>query len=177
MDSPIFAQAEALIQIGKISEARALLEDLVFHEPKNDQAWVLLSDVVGHRNEVVDCLHQALAANPNNSAARQRLDELVPPSAPLPPKQDLTKIPPDLSLPELNVEPDLKSSAVLQPDKLHLLELVRQDPTNDAAWLKLADQAESSQDEAEYLRHAIAANPYNTIAKLRLKKINDHIPT
>ncbi len=171
MEKSHLLQAEEAIQRDDILRARDLLEDLIFHEPRNDRAWMLLSTVVEHRNEQVDCLRQALSINPDNTEARELLDELEPPPAPLPEKPGLDQLSPELSLPAIEASPDLRSRSVMKPDKQHLIELVQQDPVNEAAWLKLADQAESPQEEAECLRRAITANPYNTVAKLRLRRL------
>jgi hypothetical protein len=171
MENAVLLQAEEAIERKEILKARGLLEDLVFNEPRNDQAWLLLSTVVEHRNEQIDCLRKALSINPNNSEAREMMDELAPPPGPLPEMPKPEQLPPEIVLPASLNSSDLHTGGVLQPDKQRLLELVRQDPANEAAWLKLADQAATDQEEADCLRRAIAANPYNTVARLRLSRL------
>jgi hypothetical protein len=57
--------------------ARKLLDELIFFEPGNEEAWLLLSKVVDDLNEVSDCLQHVLGLNPSNQAARQKYDELL----------------------------------------------------------------------------------------------------
>jgi hypothetical protein len=57
--------------------ARKLLDELIFFEPDNEEAWLLLSKVVDDLNEVSDCLQHVLALNPNHQAARAKYDELL----------------------------------------------------------------------------------------------------
>ncbi len=73
----LFTRAsEALTRKDKPT-ARKLLDELIFFEPDNEEAWLLLSKVVDHLNEVSDCLQHVLALNPHNQAARQKYDELL----------------------------------------------------------------------------------------------------
>ncbi len=73
----LFTRAsEALTRKDKPT-ARKLLDELIFFEPDNAEAWLLLSKVVDHLNEVSDCLQHVLALNPNHPVARQKYDELL----------------------------------------------------------------------------------------------------
>jgi tetratricopeptide (TPR) repeat protein len=57
-------------------EARERLDAIIVTEPNNESAWLQLAEVVDYPNEAVNCLEQALAINPNNIAASQKLKQL-----------------------------------------------------------------------------------------------------
>ncbi len=73
----LFARASEAAARKDKPTAKKLLDELIFHEPGNEEAWLLLSKVVDHLNEVSDCLQHILALNPHNQAARQKYDELL----------------------------------------------------------------------------------------------------
>jgi len=73
----LFARATAAVGRKDKPSARKLLDELIFFEPENEEAWLLLSKVVDDLNEVSDCLQHVLALNPNNQAARQKYDDLL----------------------------------------------------------------------------------------------------
>ncbi len=73
----LYAQASEAIQRKDRLTARKLLDELIFHEPNNEQAWLLLAEAVEHLNEKTDCLQHALAINPQNQVTRQKYDELL----------------------------------------------------------------------------------------------------
>jgi len=77
-DKPsLFVKASEAAARKDKSTARKLLDELIFFEPGNEEAWLLLSKVVDDRNEVSDCLQHVLALNPNHQAAREKYDELL----------------------------------------------------------------------------------------------------
>ena len=73
----LYAQANAAVGRKDKPTARKLLDELIFFEPGNEEAWLLLSKVVDDLNEVSDCLQHVLALNPNHAVARQKYDELL----------------------------------------------------------------------------------------------------
>jgi len=75
--NPLYAQASQAAANGDKDTARSLLDKLIVDQPDNAQAWLLLADMVDDLNEVYDCLHQVLAIDPQNQAARQKLDALL----------------------------------------------------------------------------------------------------
>jgi len=75
--NPLYAQASQAAASGDKVAARSLLDELIFEQPDNEQAWLLLADMVEDLNEVYDCLQHVLAINPQNQAARQKLDALL----------------------------------------------------------------------------------------------------
>jgi len=75
-DSPsLYARASEAAGHGDKLTAKNLLDELIFNEPNNEQAWLLLSGVVDDANEVSDCLQHALAINPQDQVAQQKYEE------------------------------------------------------------------------------------------------------
>jgi predicted Zn-dependent protease len=68
----LYEQAEAAVAKGDKAGARTLLDDLIVNQPGNEQAWLLLAELVDDRNEIIDCLQHVLAINPQNAAAQQK---------------------------------------------------------------------------------------------------------
>jgi hypothetical protein len=60
----------------KADEALALLKQVVELEPRNETAWLWLSDVVGTDEQRIVCLENVLAINPRNEAAQRGLSIL-----------------------------------------------------------------------------------------------------
>jgi hypothetical protein len=73
----LLAQAGAAAGRKDKLTARKLLDELVFYEPGNEQAWLLLAEMVDDLNEVTDCLQHALAINPHNQATRDKYENLL----------------------------------------------------------------------------------------------------
>jgi predicted Zn-dependent protease len=77
-DSPSFYdQAKNAAARGDKATAKTLLDELVFNEPENEPAWLLLADMVEDLNEVSDCLQHALALNPQDAVAQQKYADLL----------------------------------------------------------------------------------------------------
>jgi len=76
-DSSLFTRASQAAANGDKDTARNLLDELIVNQPDNEQAWLLLADMVEDLNEVDDCLQHVLAINPQNQAARQKLATLL----------------------------------------------------------------------------------------------------
>lgn len=71
---------------GDYDHARMLLEEALYDEPDNLDAWFLLADLAEDRDEALQCYQMVLEASPGNWIAQQRLKLLfsnpVPESAP-----------------------------------------------------------------------------------------------
>lgn len=74
------ASANELLQRGmkaakarQVAEALGLLKQLVELEPRNEMAWLWLSEVVGTDEHRIVCLENVLAINPDNQAAQKGL--------------------------------------------------------------------------------------------------------
>jgi hypothetical protein len=66
-------QAARLIKKGERAEARSVLEELTRTEPDNEQAWLLMFNVLDDPQEKYDCLKQAARINPHGPVAREKL--------------------------------------------------------------------------------------------------------
>lgn len=69
----LLTQAIEAFNIGDKNRAKALLDELIIHEPANEEAWLLLAEVVEAPNEARDCLAQELKINPDNTQAREKM--------------------------------------------------------------------------------------------------------
>ncbi len=77
-------QAEQLIESGKLAEAKILLIRLIKNNPRDAQAWYLLSFVVTDSAQQQDSLRRAVNLDPSNDLARSRLAALTGGPAPTP---------------------------------------------------------------------------------------------
>ena len=73
--SSLYVRASEAAGRGDKLTAKNLLDELMLNDPNNEQAWLLLSDLVEDLNEVADCLQHALAINPQDQVARQKYEE------------------------------------------------------------------------------------------------------
>jgi hypothetical protein len=69
-------QAARLITRGELASARKVLAAYLKMHPSSDDAWLLLSLAVVDPVRQVQCLEKALAINPENQRARQRLKSI-----------------------------------------------------------------------------------------------------
>ena len=74
-------EAIQAIRAGDRSRGRRLLLDVVRADERNEPAWLWLSDALDDPADQVMALENALALNPGNTAARQRLATLQPASS------------------------------------------------------------------------------------------------
>jgi predicted Zn-dependent protease len=73
----LYARASQAAAGGDKVTAKSLLDELIVDQPDNAPAWLLLADMVEDLNEVYDCLQQVLVIDPQNQAARQKLEALL----------------------------------------------------------------------------------------------------
>ena len=71
MDEAISAQ-----QKGQTEQAIKILEIITLKEPDNEEAWMQLSRLVKHPWQEAKCLNKLILINPDNRAARQRLEQV-----------------------------------------------------------------------------------------------------
>lgn len=67
---------------GDYDHARMLLEEALYDEPDNLDAWFLLADLAEDRDEALQCYQMILEASPGNWVAQQRLKLLFSNPAP-----------------------------------------------------------------------------------------------
>jgi hypothetical protein len=72
-------QAREYVVKGKKLEARNLLRRIIQTDNRNEQAWLLFSQVAEKQEHEIQCLEIVLKINPNNEQARKRLSLLRPP--------------------------------------------------------------------------------------------------
>jgi tetratricopeptide (TPR) repeat protein len=70
----LFEQAMAAIKADRHELARQLLMQVVRANPRHEQAWLWLAGVVEELDQAIDCLHNVLVLNPNNTQAKEWLD-------------------------------------------------------------------------------------------------------
>lgn len=68
-------EAKAAADQNKFELARKILNSIIQQDPQNAQAWMVMSEVVDNPTHAVQCLEQVLKLEPNNSLARQKLDQ------------------------------------------------------------------------------------------------------
>lgn len=68
--------AIAALRAGDRNECRRLLFLATNADPRNETAWLMLSDLMETRYERIDCLEKVLNINPDNIEARAALEEL-----------------------------------------------------------------------------------------------------
>src|SRR5436309_723205 len=76
MSSDKLGSAIELARSGDKAGARRLLESILQQEPRNETAWIWMTDVVGTDLEKRVCLKQILSFNPNNFIAKEGLRQL-----------------------------------------------------------------------------------------------------
>ena len=74
-----------LINIGEVQHAKRALGKIVYTDPSNTEAWLLLASILDRPDQQADCYRQVLKLDPDNHEARQRLlslsmDQLPPKS-------------------------------------------------------------------------------------------------
>ena len=182
----LYSQAVEAIKNGQKKQARRFLHELVVKEPGNEAAWLLLSEVVENRNELVDCLVQVVTINHQNQTALEKLKQISPRSIPnfnLVTVREINAAMssnPGLQIESIQVPDDIDikwidkhqaSSSEIKPDISNLRQLVKLDPNNEEAWIQLSKQVSDPAEAADCLRHALTINPYNTVAKMRLAQL------
>ncbi|HEX9922677.1 MAG TPA: winged helix-turn-helix domain-containing protein [Anaerolineae bacterium] len=81
-------QAIAAIKARDMEKGRQLLTQVVKADPRNEAAWLWMTEVVERDVDRIMCLRNALKINPNNDAVKKRLAALEQPSEPPPLSQE-----------------------------------------------------------------------------------------
>jgi len=69
-------RAISLIKSGQKKQGGKILVELVKQQPKNESAWLWLSDCVNDNKQKIFCLNRALEINPNNNEVRKVIQKL-----------------------------------------------------------------------------------------------------
>lgn len=70
------SQAESFIRHNQTGDARKILGEILREDTKNEEAWILSSQVSDKPEQVLYCLHRAIEINPTSSRARILLEQL-----------------------------------------------------------------------------------------------------
>jgi DNA-binding response OmpR family regulator len=81
-------QAIAAIKARDMEKGRQLLTQVVKADPRNEAAWLWMTEVVERDVDRIMCLRNALKINPNNDAVKKRLAALEQSSESSPPLQE-----------------------------------------------------------------------------------------
>lgn len=84
-------QAITAIKAGDKAAGKQLLIEVIKADPRNETAWLWMTQCVSTNEERVKCLQNALKINPNNEKARQALATLSTPD--IPPESPITHRP------------------------------------------------------------------------------------
>jgi len=90
--SNILQEAITAIKSGDKETGKKLLTDILRSDPRNEYAWLWMTQVVNTDDERIKCLQNALKINPNNENAKRGLADLqqkqtLPRSTPTPVQQ------------------------------------------------------------------------------------------
>lgn len=91
------SQADRAAREGRLEDAQAILINIVVREPRNDEAWLLLANVLTDPERKLECLRRALEIAPHNSAIRRAIEELQASLAPGRSEAQPTSTPPQTS--------------------------------------------------------------------------------
>ncbi len=148
MSADLIREAVELAKAGRRSDARAIVTRLLRSDPDNAAAWVVMAQVVGNRQQAIDCLKNVLRLEPNHpwatlhlerlkaqeAADRQAAQRAAPPPAAEPAPPEPAPAAPDL--PELSLEdlggfvpPSAAAGAEMELDPLAGTQRVRRAPS------------------------------------------------
>jgi DNA helicase-2/ATP-dependent DNA helicase PcrA len=84
MGSKLTQLGKDALEAGDRTKARQLFAMALRQNPKDEQAWLLMADLVETPGQRIECLKRVLAINPHNAAARAGLTALKIPGSPDP---------------------------------------------------------------------------------------------
>jgi hypothetical protein len=76
LDLHAFDEARSALQAGDRARARSILIGLLKDNPRNEQAWFLLSKTLSKTEDVLYCLERVLQIDPHHEDARQAISSL-----------------------------------------------------------------------------------------------------
>lgn len=131
---------------GHKAEARPLLRAVTESEPSNELAWLWLAGVAESPHDAMAALQRVLAINPTNPQALRGLTSTR------------------LQIGIAEAKAGRKRTA-----RRYLLDVARQEPHNELAWLWLGGVAETPQDAVGNLTRVLEINPANDHARQGLR--------
>ena len=80
---PILQDGQNAIAQGNLQQARLIFEAILQEDPRDEDAWLALGDVLTETEDKRICYENALKINKDNQAAREALRNLEPQADPL----------------------------------------------------------------------------------------------
>lgn len=75
-ESEWMTQARRAVREERLDDAQGLLVNIIVQEPRNDEAWLMLADLVTDAQRKMECLEHARRINPSNPAVRRAITAL-----------------------------------------------------------------------------------------------------
>lgn len=75
-ESELMMQARRAVREERSDDAQGLLINVIIQEPRNDEAWLMLADLVQDAQRKMECLEHARRINPSNPAVRRAIASL-----------------------------------------------------------------------------------------------------
>ena len=157
MISESLREAITAVQSGNRNEAQELLLALVREDPRNEMAWLWLSDVMDNVDDRIIALENAIAINPQRTQTHKRLAQ-VRQEAGVPVNGD-------------NEESGVWENGRRQETYRDLICQVQHAPDDAAAWFGLSQLVDSVEDEIIFLERVVKHNPAHNEARVRLTQL------
>lgn len=161
--SSLFNDAVAAARAGQRKTARDLLLQLVEDDPEHEMAWLWLAELVDDLDDKIIALENALTINPNRPKVRERLTQLLDEREQQAAAEPLGPYEEALDLLRLGYRREARNT---------LMELVREDPHHEQAWLTLSTLVEDVTDQIIALENVLDINPNNVEAQTRLTELH-----
>jgi hypothetical protein len=97
---PTLADGRNAIDQGNLQQARLIFEAILQENPRSEEAWLGLAEVLTETEDKRICLENVLKINKNNRAAREALRSLEPQADPLVDALRIKTTPPEESPPD-----------------------------------------------------------------------------
>lgn len=167
----LFREAVKAARAGERLRARDLLLELVEGEPRNEMAWLWLSELVDDPEDKIIALENVLTINPGRPLARQRLEQL---------REQRTQAAPQQSQRDLYAEARAAVKGGRRQEGRDLLrQLVAREPDHERAWLALSRLVDGIEEQMIALENVLRLNPNNDQAQIRLTQLqlthDDHL--
>ncbi len=164
----LFFQAKIALRKGRYLEARDLLLSLVERDARNEEVWMLLSDLVEDDEDKVIALENVLVLNPDNVSAQKRL-------AVLDQNKEARFV---IKAERAQVQVQIAQSLIIKNRHREaldiLLKVVKYYGGNETAWLLLSELQPDATAQFIALQRVLAINPKNRKAKMRLADLKQY---
>lgn len=157
-ESEWMAQARRALREERLDDAQGILVNVVVQEPSNDEAWLMLAELIRDPERKMECLENARRIDPRNPATQRAIQALQAEIAqvafgqtPAPTSPTVTEIPtlPDLAGPLLDYAETIAQAVIMsiEPSATRTLGLelvhqieqaLRHDETRARRWARSA---------------------------------------